>query len=77
LSNLGSRRRGARLLNFLGRFFDGDDASMAIALGFVRMVRRVFSIADGFESKVDSQLIGYVLIDGAGVRHFFRHSHVR
>jgi hypothetical protein len=50
---------------------------MAIALGFVRMVRGGFSIADGFESKVHPQFIGYVLVDGAGVRHFFRHSHVR
>jgi len=70
--NLGNRGRQARLYNFLGRFFDGDGGSMSVAL-FVRH----FSIADGFESKMHSQLIGYVLIDGAGVCHFFCHSHVR
>jgi hypothetical protein len=76
LSNLGSRRRRGRG-NFLRRLFDSNGATMAIALSLVRMVLRVFSIADRFESKMHSQLVGYVLIDGARVRHLFSDSHVR
>jgi hypothetical protein len=38
--------------------------------------RRPFPIADRFESKMHSQLISYVLIDGAGVRHLFSDAHV-
>jgi len=78
--NHGNGRRVGRFHISLGRFFDGDCRSVSVVLGLMLMSRRIpFSIAtaDGFESKMHSQLIGYVLIDGAGVRHFFGHSHFR
>jgi hypothetical protein len=39
--------------------------------------RMPFSIAHGLDSKTYPQFIGYVLIDGAGVSEFFRHSQIR
>ncbi len=54
-----------------------DTHSLAVPVRLGRLGRMGFAIADRRQSIMHPQLVGYVLIDGAGVGQFFRHSQFR
>jgi hypothetical protein len=63
------------LLRRLVRFFNGLCVPVSVFLGMRR--GGTISIAYRLNAKTHPQLIGYVLIDGARVRQFFRHTQFR
>ena len=75
---VGSRRLQGEFRRSLFRLvFDRNAAIRSIpSIRVVVIGRRTISVADGFQSKLHTQLIGYILVDGTGVCQFFRHSHI-
>jgi hypothetical protein len=58
-----------------GLLFDGDTV-IVVRIVMPVGVRGPFAIATRLDSKPHAQFVGHVLVDGARVRQFFRHTQI-